>query len=221
MNILLLTENTNKARFIQNGLRYENLFCELLSLKEPKKKLEEAILTADGLIFLLEDTQTLESSLDTFLQIKASVPIILLSQDFHLSFFELLHEKRKIRNFFTRPFPFRLISAEMRSSIFQEREKIQNKVLQVRDLSLDRETHELKIKNQKIYLPNKEYALLEFLMLNEGKILSRETILENVWDRNANIFTNTVDVHINKLRKKMISEDKFIRTIPCSGYLLA
>ena len=59
------------------------------------------------------------------------------------------------------------------------------------------------------------------MMLNEGKVLSRETILENVWDRNANIFTNTVDVHINKLRKKIKTDEKFIRTIPCSGYLIA
>ncbi len=109
----------------------------------------------------------------------------------------------------------------MRSNIFHDRERIDNSVLKIRELELNRETHEINFQGQSIYLRNKEFALLELLMLNEGRVLSRETILENVWDYNANIFTNTVDVHINKLRKKINAQEKFIRTIPCSGYLIS
>ncbi|MBU2523681.1 winged helix-turn-helix domain-containing protein [Patescibacteria group bacterium] len=90
------------------------------------------------------------------------------------------------------------------------------------DLSLDRDRRLVLRGDKEIFLRNKEFNLLEYLMRNVGKVLSRDQILDNVWDREADIFTNTVDVHIHILRKKIDEgfEKKIIQTIPCIGYKL-
>jgi DNA-binding winged helix-turn-helix (wHTH) protein len=74
-----------------------------------------------------------------------------------------------------------------------------------------------------VYLKNKEFELLLYLARNRGKVLSRGNILENVWDMNSTVLTNTVDVHISRLRRILKAHFglvDLIRTVPCSGYIL-
>lgn len=222
MYSILFSENTNKAKFIKNGLYYENFFIDTFPLSYVKQELEDIICKIDGLFIYTSQFETLEMLIDTCLKIK-NIPIMILSEYFDPVLIDLANKKRKINCFYLRPFPFRLMASEMRTNIFQYKEQINDPILKIRHLELNRSTHEIKINDHSIYLRNKEFALLEFLMMNMGKVLSRTSILENVWDRNADIFTNTVDVHINKLRKKIEVpfEQKFIRTIPCSGYIIA
>jgi DNA-binding response OmpR family regulator len=87
--------------------------------------------------------------------------------------------------------------------------------------NLDPNTRFLQLNGREVFLRNKEYLLLEFLMKNFGKIVSRTEILEEVWDRNIFCNTNTVDVHVSKLRKKLVSFFKFspIRTVHSVGYI--
>jgi DNA-binding response OmpR family regulator len=134
---------------------------------------------------------------------------------------ERLLTESKINFLFSRPFPFRQMSAEMRYAIFHQKEKMEFGKYILRDLELDLARHQVKLSDQSLYLRNKEFSLLHYLMVNKGKVLSRSDILENVWDRNANILTNTVDVHISQLRKKMGEgkNQKYIHTIPCTGYI--
>ncbi len=79
----------------------------------------------------------------------------------------------------------------------------------------------MKRSNKIFRLRNKEFSLLEFFIINRGKILTRNLILEHVWDRNANFASNTVDVHINRLRQKIDVpfREKLIHTVPCVGYV--
>jgi DNA-binding response OmpR family regulator len=79
----------------------------------------------------------------------------------------------------------------------------------------------LRSKNKKIPLKNKEFILLEYFLRNAGKVLSRTEILEEVWDRNIFCNTNTVDVHISRLRKKFMKLRKKapIKTVHSVGYL--
>lgn len=70
-------------------------------------------------------------------------------------------------------------------------------------------------------LRNKEFNLLAYFLDNVGKILTRTQILEDVWDRNICCATNTVDVHVSSLRRKLrtyLNHD-FIRTVNCVGYI--
>jgi hypothetical protein len=77
--------------------------------------------------------------------------------------------------------------------------------------------------SKQVFLKNKEFELLLYLSKNRGKLLSRTNLLEYVWDMNSSISTNTVDVHISKLRKILKANFgicSLIKTIPCSGYIL-
>jgi len=72
-----------------------------------------------------------------------------------------------------------------------------------------------------VFLRNKEFTLLCYLMDNAGRVLTRTQLLEDVWDRNICCCTNTVDVHVSSLRrilKKYLGKD-YIRTVHCVGYV--
>lgn len=220
MHTLLLADQIRQAHFLQKGLQYENIPTQIVPLPISYQTLSTFLYNHDGLFVFTEKPSVLKALVEFCHRIKKEIPILVLSKHFDPIFADLQQEYL-IKNYYIRPFPFRLMAADMRTYVYQYKEKIVQKVLKVRELELNRETREITIHGQSIYLRNREFALLEFLMMNCGKVLSRGTILENVWDRNASILTNTVDVHINKLRKKidMTACEKFIRTIPCSGYL--
>ena len=160
MHTLLLAENISKAQFIQNGLRCENLSTDILSFKF-SQNLERSLTNVHG-VFLFDDcVSTLEKTIDFCLKIRNNLPIILLSSGCQFSTFETLYNKEKVRNFFVRPFPFRLIAAEMRANVFQEREKNQSSKLRLRDIELNRDAHEIKVGGKTVYLRHKEFAELQ------------------------------------------------------------
>lgn len=86
---------------------------------------------------------------------------------------------------------------------------------------LDMISRKVFVSGKYIYLRNKEFCLLEYFIKNIGKVLTRTIILEDVWDRNILCPTNTVDVHVSSLRRKIKSceDGDFIRTVPCIGYI--
>ncbi len=99
-----------------------------------------------------------------------------------------------------------------------------DRVLTVGDLSFDRDALLVKRAGREIELTSLEYALLEFLMVEAGKVVSRARILQNVWGAHEDPLTNVVDVYIRRLRVKIDddeAETKLISTIRGRGYRLA
>ncbi|OGC52021.1 hypothetical protein A2982_00225 [candidate division WWE3 bacterium RIFCSPLOWO2_01_FULL_39_13] len=94
--------------------------------------------------------------------------------------------------------------------------------IQIRNLHLDRNRRIAAHKGVRLTLRKKELQLLEFLLLNRGRVLTRGEILENVWDTATSPFTNTVDVHIKRLRDKIEKpfNESYIETIHGIGYLV-
>ena len=222
MHTLILAENIKKASFIKKGLQYENLSSDLLTYYE-LEHLKTAIYKIDGLFLLLHDGLGHRLIIEIIIMcrdFKPLLPVILLGHG-NLDPSLALMLENHTHVYYSYPFPFRNMSFEMRYAIFKMKEDMSNSRLVFRELELDVGSHQVRYKNKTIYLRHKEFSLLHFLMLNKGKVLSRNTILENVWDRNANIFTNTVDVHVSQLRKKLEhhSDQKYIHTIPCTGYI--
>lgn len=97
-----------------------------------------------------------------------------------------------------------------------------HEVLSVEDLTMDIDAHVVKRGDREVRLNRKEFGLLEYLIRNKGIVRSRTMILEHVWDANANPFSNTVDVHIRCLRKKVDDghPTKLIKTVHGYGYKL-
>ena len=222
MQTLLIAEDLHHAQFIQQGFRYESIPSIVLGIGFNFDEITKALENTDAIFLLMRNSDFVAPVLTQLQELCSRVPVMVLAQEYDDKLIEYLKDGR-ICHFFTRPFSFRFIADEVRSVVYKQREQSTYQVLVLRELELNRDTHEVRWKGNQIDLRHKEFVLLEFLMLNAGRLLSREIILESVWDRNANIFTNTVDVHINKLRKKIdynVSE-KFIHTVHCAGYIFS
>lgn len=95
------------------------------------------------------------------------------------------------------------------------------KRLELLDLAVDTESHQVWRAGNRVSLTAREYALLEHLLVNQGKVVSRTGLLENVWDVHFNTNTNVVDVYVNYLRRKIDHvEPKLLHTVFGVGYTL-
>ena len=124
-----------------------------------------------------------------------------------------------VDDYLNKPFSFNELLARIRA-LLRRPKQLTSEVLQVGTLSLDSKKHTVTRGTSEIYLTRKEFALLEYLMRNKGNTLSRGMLMEHVWDRNVDPFSNTVESHMLSLRKKIAHKNnkKFILTIPGRGY---
>jgi DNA-binding response OmpR family regulator len=124
-------------------------------------------------------------------------------------------------DYLVKPFSFEELLARMRA-LMRRPQETQSNLLKVDDLSLDTITYEVKRANKTIDVSAKEFALLEYLMRNPGRVLSKENIISHVWDFDADVLPNTVEVYIGYLRNKIDKPFKkqLLRTNRGFGYIL-
>jgi len=122
-------------------------------------------------------------------------------------------------DYVTKPFDFSELAARLRALLRRAPAGVPA-VLEVGDLALDPATREVRRDGVPIPLTPKEFALLEFLMRNPERALSRTAIMERVWGIRFDPGTNVVDVFINSLRNKLDPERRRIHTVRGVGYLL-
>lgn len=122
-------------------------------------------------------------------------------------------------DYLSKLFSFEVLLARVRTLLRRPHEKL-SEVLKVGDLTLNTLTYEVKRANHRIPVSSKEYSLLEYLMRNKGRILSKNNIITHVWDFDADILPNTVEVFINFLRHKVDNPFKkdLILTVRGFGY---
>jgi DNA-binding winged helix-turn-helix (wHTH) protein len=109
-------------------------------------------------------------------------------------------------------------------SVTKVKDYIEIGEIKLGELSIDINARTVGDGIKSVFLRNKEFDLFLFLVKNRGRVVSRAALLDQVWDMNAKIVTNTVDVHISKLRKILKFEfgiSSLIKTIPCCGYVLS
>jgi len=105
-------------------------------------------------------------------------------------------------DYLVKPFALEELLARVRALLRRPVEVLQT-VLTAGDLSLDTVTYVVKRADKEISLTSKEFALLEYLLRNQGKPSNKETIISHVWDYNADILPNTVEVYMKYLRQKI------------------
>lgn len=122
-------------------------------------------------------------------------------------------------DYLVKPFSFRELLARI-NALLRRPEPFTPSELQTRDLSLNTATREVARSGNGISLTLKEFGILEYLLKNKGRVVSREELVDHIWDFNYDGFSNVVDVHIKNLRSKVDADgdEKLLETIRGVGY---
>lgn len=124
-------------------------------------------------------------------------------------------------DYIVKPFSFAELEARIRALLRRSKAgSAQASVLVCGDLTLEKENHRAVRNGQPVGLTVREYRLLEYLMLNQGTALTRQNIIRQVWDKEADRNMNIVDVYVNYLRAKIDKDfdTKLIHTVSGIGY---
>ncbi|SRR6266851_1756530 len=123
-------------------------------------------------------------------------------------------------DYLVKPFAFEELLARIRA-LMRRVPVVTAPTLHVGDLTIDTASHRVFREEDEIVLTSKEYALLEYMARNVGRVISREEIAEHVWDENFDPFSNIIEVYVNRLRRKIDRAEPYhIVTRRNEGYML-
>ncbi len=219
MKILLVEDEENVADFIRRGLEEEEFVVDVShDGKDGFVKATSGEYDLMILDIMLPGVDGID--LCKLIRMKEIItPILMLTAK------DTVEDKVKgldsgADDYLTKPFSFDELLARIRALI--RRKSLSVEPLHCADLKLDSLKRKVTRAGREIYLRPKEFALLEFLLRNKNKVMSRAEILKNVWGYDFDPATNVVDVHINFLRDKIDREyeKKLIRTVRGAGYMI-
>lgn len=221
MRLLLVEDEEKVARFVRRGLEAERYAVDVapdgIQAMGLVATYQYDLIILDLMLPGLSGTEVLRQ-----LRLRnESVPVLMLTArdalDDKIKHFELGAD-----DYLTKPFAFAELLVRVKALLRRGAVHRAN-VLRVADLELDRLTQQVRRGGQRIELTVKEYGLLEYLMLNAGRVLSRTMIIEHVWDQSFDGATNIVDVYVRHLRNKIDEGHarKLIRTVRGVGYAIS
>jgi len=221
MRILLVEDEEKVSRFIVRGLTAESFAVD--TAPDGRRGLDLATTYNYDLIILdlmlpgLNGTEVLR-------RIRRSdhrVPILMLTARDAVAD-KVEHLEAGVDDYLTKPFAFAELMARIKA-LLRRGSVDRPSVLRVADLEVDRLSQQVRRASRRIELTAKEYALLEYLIANAGRVLSRTMIIDHVWDQSFDGATNIVDVYVRHLRNKVDDghEAKLIRTVRGVGYKIS
>lgn len=221
MRILLVEDDSRIARFVSQGLREQSYAVDVTADGEDALY-KAAVSDYDAVI--LDVMIPGRNGFEVCRELRASgssVPVIMLTaRDAVQDRVEGLDSGAD--DYLTKPFEVAELLARLRA-LLRRGHVVYPALIIVADLVIDMRAHVVKRGGRKIELTAKEYALLEYLARERGRVLTRADIAEHVWDENFDPFSNLIDVNINRLRRKI--DDGFdvplIHTRRGEGYVLA
>ena len=221
MRILLVEDEEKVSRFIVRGLAAEGFAVDAAA--EGQTGLDLAT-TFDYDLIILDLMLPGLSGTEVLRRTRADnhrVPILMLTARDAVAD-KVEHLESGADDYLTKPFAFAELMARVKALL--RRGSVERpSVLRVADLDLDRLSQQVKRAGRRIELTAKEYALLEYLMANASRVLSRTMIVDHVWDQSFDGATNIVDVYVRHLRSKVDDghDKKLIRTVRGVGYKIS
>jgi two-component system, OmpR family, response regulator len=221
MRLLVVEDDKKIASFLQKGLQEAGFSVDLshngidglsLALTEPY---EAAVID-----IMLPDLDGL-SLIERMRSRGIETPVLILSARQSVDD-RIEGLQRGGDDYMVKPFSFNELLARIQALQRRGQKVTESGIITVGELQLDPLKREVKRQNKKIELPAKEYALLELMMRNPGRVLSKTSILERIYDYSFDPQTNVVDVLVCRLRNSIDKnyENKFIHTVRGMGYVL-
>ncbi len=221
MKILVVEDEERVAQFIQKGLKEEGHAVDVSYDGEDGGFLAEV---NDYDLIILDLMLPKKNGLQTCKEIRdhgVNTPVLMLTARDSV--------EDKVRgldagadDYLPKPFAFEELLARVRALLRRQSES-KTPTLQIADLELDPMSRQVTRSGKAIRLTTKEYALLEYLLRNPKKVLSRTLIGEHVWDMNFDPESNVIDVYVSHLRTKVDKgfEPPLIHTLRGQGYILS
>jgi DNA-binding response OmpR family regulator len=220
MRILIAEDDAALAQFVSQGLEAENYAVDVFPDGEQARaaanESEYDVVILDLNLPKLDGVSVLRH-----LRLKKpSLPVLVLTQRTKVED-RVQCLDTGADDYLPKPFSFSELSARIRA-LLRRSHLPSESVLVVADLKLDRVERRVERAGSRIELTTKEFALLEYLMRNAGRRVTRAMIIEHVWNLTFDTTTNVVDVYINYLRRKVDDghAQKLIRTVRGVGYEL-
>lgn len=220
MRILLVEDEIKMASFIERGLKEENYVVDIAN--DGEKALFQAEINSYDLVILdvilpIKDGITVCRELRSK---KINVPVLMLTSKDRVRD-KVLGLNSGADDYLAKPFAFEELLARI-SALLRRNKQDKTGILKIADLEMDQLRHKVSRGGKEIQLTSKEFALLEYLMLNATQAVTRTMISEHVWHEDFDSFTNVIDVYMNFLRNKIDKGQKkqLIHTIHGKGYVL-
>lgn len=221
MRVLIVEDEHKVAQFLKKGFQAESFSVDIASDGERGSFLAR---TEPYDVIILDVMLPKKNGLEVLREIrseKIAAPVLVLSAKSEL---EDRVEGLNLGadDYLGKPFSFSEVLARVRALVRRISTDVQSSVLAVADLQIDLLRRAVVRADTEVELTNKEFELLEYLVRNKGRVLSRVILMEHIWDMNFDSETNIVDVMINRLRRKI--DDPFplklIQTVRGVGYVL-
>ncbi|HEV7799083.1 MAG TPA: response regulator transcription factor [Pyrinomonadaceae bacterium] len=221
MRILLVEDDRRIARFVAKGLREQAYAVDVVGDgDEAVYKLSVNDYDAVILDVMIPGRDGFQVCRDLRLAGIAAPVIMLTARDTVADRITGLDSGAD--DYLTKPFAVAELLARLRA-LLRRGQVVRPATISIADLVLDTGAQRASRNGHALSLTTKEYALLEYLAREQGRVVSRAEIAEHVWDENFDPLTNLIDVHINRLRRKVDNgfASKLIQTRRGAGYMLA
>src|SRR6266481_8947807 len=218
MRLLIVEDEEKVVRFVTLGLKAEGFAVD--HMRDGRSGLEMALETPYDLLIVDLMLPALSGTelISKLRRHNTTVPIIVLTARDAVD--------DKVKNFeagaddyLTKPFAFAELLVRIKALLRRGATR-QETILRVADIELDRLSQQVKRAGKRVELTSKEYGVLEYLIANAGRVLSRTMIIEHVWEQSFDGATNIVDVYVRHLRDKVGEgrDGSLIRTVRGVGY---